>query len=112
MKILVLNCGSSSLKYQLIDMKDESVMAKGPDRRAGISKGASEALPCVRLEVLVLGGHFRRISDMLIPLAECRTAPLCEPYPCRIPLQKGAHPCTWAAPCFALPHRGQGFLIK
>lgn len=83
-----------------------------PDRRAGISKGASEDLPCVRLEVLVLGGHFRRISDMLIPLAECRTAPLCRPYPCRIPLQQGAHPCTWAAPCFALPHRGQGFLIK
>lgn len=29
MKILVINCGSSSLKYQLFDMKDESVMAKG-----------------------------------------------------------------------------------
>lgn len=29
MKILVLNCGSSSLKYQLFNMEDESVMAKG-----------------------------------------------------------------------------------
>ena len=29
MKILVINCGSSSLKYQLIDMEDESVIAKG-----------------------------------------------------------------------------------
>ena len=29
MKILVLNSGSSSLKYQLIDMEDESVLAKG-----------------------------------------------------------------------------------
>ena len=29
MKILVINCGSSSLKYQLIDMTDESVVAKG-----------------------------------------------------------------------------------
>ena len=29
MKILVLNCGSSSLKYQLIDMENESVLAKG-----------------------------------------------------------------------------------
>ena len=28
MKILVINCGSSSLKYQLIDMTDESVLAK------------------------------------------------------------------------------------
>ena len=35
MKILVLNCGSSSLKYQLIDMKDESVMAKGTYERIG-----------------------------------------------------------------------------
>ena len=36
MKILVLNCGSSSLKYQLIDMDDESVMAKGLCERIGI----------------------------------------------------------------------------
>lgn len=36
MKILVLNCGSSSLKYQLIDMTDESVMAKGNYERIGM----------------------------------------------------------------------------
>lgn len=36
MKILVLNCGSSSLKYQLIDMADESVIAKGLCERIGI----------------------------------------------------------------------------
>ena len=35
MKILVLNCGSSSLKYQLMDMADESVMAKGNYERIG-----------------------------------------------------------------------------
>ena len=29
MKILVINAGSSSLKYQLIDMETEKVMAKG-----------------------------------------------------------------------------------
>ena len=29
MKILVINCGSSSLKYQLIDMETESLLAKG-----------------------------------------------------------------------------------
>ena len=29
MKVLVINCGSSSLKYQIIDMTDESVIAKG-----------------------------------------------------------------------------------
>lgn len=36
MKILVLNCGSSSLKYQLIDMDNESVIAKGLCERIGI----------------------------------------------------------------------------
>ena len=36
MKILVVNAGSSSLKYQLIDMKDESVIAKGNCERIGI----------------------------------------------------------------------------
>lgn len=36
MNILVLNCGSSSLKYQLIDMDDESVLAKGLVERIGI----------------------------------------------------------------------------
>ena len=29
MKILVINAGSSSMKYQLIDMENEKVIAKG-----------------------------------------------------------------------------------
>lgn len=37
MKILVLNCGSSSLKYQLIDMANESVLVKGLAERIGIA---------------------------------------------------------------------------
>ena len=36
MKILVINCGSSSLKCQLIDMEGETVMAKGLCERIGI----------------------------------------------------------------------------
>ncbi len=36
MKILVINAGSSSLKYQLLDMDDESVIAKGNCDRIGI----------------------------------------------------------------------------
>ena len=36
MKILVINAGSSSLKFQLIDMEDESVKAKGLVERIGI----------------------------------------------------------------------------
>ena len=35
MKILVLNCGSSSLKYQLIDMEKEEVLTKGTYERIG-----------------------------------------------------------------------------
>ena len=35
-KILVINCGSSSLKYQLIDMANEGVLAKGLCERIGI----------------------------------------------------------------------------
>ena len=36
MKILVINCGSSSLKYQLIDSDTEEVLAKGLCERIGI----------------------------------------------------------------------------
>ena len=36
MKILVINCGSSSLKYQLFDMDNEEVMVKGLVERIGI----------------------------------------------------------------------------
>ena len=36
MKILVINCGSSSVKYQLMDMTDESVLAKGNYERIGM----------------------------------------------------------------------------
>ncbi len=36
MKILVINAGSSSLKYQMIDMEHETVLAKGNCERIGI----------------------------------------------------------------------------
>ncbi|ABV32863.1 MULTISPECIES: acetate kinase [Pseudothermotoga] len=36
MKILVVNCGSSSVKYQFIDMKGEKVLCKGLAERVGI----------------------------------------------------------------------------
>ena len=36
MKVLVINCGSSSLKYQLIDSESEEVLAKGLCERIGI----------------------------------------------------------------------------
>ncbi len=36
MKILVINCGSSSLKYQVLDMTDEGLLCKGLVERIGI----------------------------------------------------------------------------
>jgi len=39
MKVLVLNCGSSSLKYQLINMENEEVLAIGLAERIGIEDG-------------------------------------------------------------------------
>ena len=38
MKILVLNCGSSSIKYKLYDMTDESVLAQGGVERIGLDE--------------------------------------------------------------------------
>ncbi|MBQ6393316.1 MAG: acetate kinase, partial [Eubacterium sp.] len=36
MKVLIINCGSSSLKYQVIDSETEFVLAKGLCERIGI----------------------------------------------------------------------------
>jgi len=40
MKIFVINCGSSSIKYQLFDMADESVLAKGLLERLATSQAS------------------------------------------------------------------------
>jgi len=42
LKILVINCGSSSLKYQLMDMSDESVLCKGSIERIGLPISGGE----------------------------------------------------------------------
>lgn len=39
MKILVINAGSSSLKYQLIDMENEQMLCKGNCERIGLEMG-------------------------------------------------------------------------
>ena len=40
MKIFVINCGSSSIKYQLFDMTDESVLARGLLERVGTDEAS------------------------------------------------------------------------
>ena len=72
MKILVINAGSSSLKYQLIDMANESVMAKGNCERIGISDGIVKYKNSngVKKEILVdMKNHteaFMKVKDLLL----------------------------------------------
>ena len=45
MNVLVINCGSSSLKYQLIESEKEAVLAKGLCERIGIDGSAITHTP-------------------------------------------------------------------
>ena len=52
MKVLVVNSGSSSIKYQLFDMTDKSVLAKGLEERIGISDSIINHYPSNREPVI------------------------------------------------------------
>jgi len=52
MKVLVVNSGSSSIKYQLFDMTDESVLAKGLVERIGIPDSIINHYPSDREPVI------------------------------------------------------------
>lgn len=70
MKILVLNCGSSSIKYQLLDMTTEQVLAIGKVERVGMDdaifeyKGAKEIK-----EVTTILDHMTGIRKVLSALS-------------------------------------------
>ena len=51
MKILVINCGSSSLKFQLIDSETEKVIGKGLCERIGIDGRIKSSLRAQGLEM-------------------------------------------------------------
>jgi len=55
MKILVINCGSSSVKYQLIDTETEVALAKGIVSRIGMSASVLTHKPFDRPEVTISG---------------------------------------------------------
>lgn len=55
MKVLVVNCGSSSIKYQLFDMNDESVLAKGLVERIGLEGSVLTHRPEGRDKVVIPG---------------------------------------------------------
>ncbi len=76
MKVLVINAGSSSLKYQLIDMTNESVLAKGLCDRIGIensfikqSRGEEEAVVVNK----VLRNHKDAIEAVISALTDEKT---------------------------------------
>lgn len=53
MKVLVVNAGSSSIKYQVFDMTNESVLAKGLVDRVGIPGTTLEHKPAGKDEVVI-----------------------------------------------------------
>ncbi len=53
MKVLVINCGSSSLKYQLIDSDTEDVLAKGLVERIGIEGSVLTHRPAGKDKVVI-----------------------------------------------------------
>jgi acetate kinase len=73
MKIFVVNCGSSSIKYQLINMEDESVIAKGLVERIGIEGSVLTHTPAgkdkVRLESTI-PDHVDGIKKVLAALVD------------------------------------------
>lgn len=81
MNILVVNCGSSSLKYQLLNMDNEKVIAKGICERIGIDgsfiKHTTEGQDSVK-EVTDFPNHKVAIAKVLSMLTEGNTA-CCKP---------------------------------
>lgn len=72
MNILVINCGSSSLKYQLLNMKDESQLASGLVERIGLEgarlKQETEAFGKKTIEV-AMKDHKDALSNVLAALS-------------------------------------------
>lgn len=55
MKVLVLNCGSSSIKYQFIDTEIKDVLAKGQVERIGMSSAILTHQPKDREKIKIVG---------------------------------------------------------
>ena len=73
MKIFVVNCGSSSIKYQLINMEDESVIAKGLVERIGIEGSCLTHRPAGKDKVVlpsVIPDHVDGIKKVLAALVD------------------------------------------
>ncbi len=73
MKILVINAGSSSLKYQLIDMETEAVLAKGLCERIGIGASKLNHTPAGKDKIVIekdMKDHSDAINMVLAALTD------------------------------------------
>ena len=73
MKILVINAGSSSLKYQLIDIETEDVLAKGQCERIGIDGSQLKHTPAGKEAVIIkkpMKDHADAIAMVLAALTD------------------------------------------
>ena len=75
MKILVINAGSSSLKYQLMDMDNESVLTKGICERIGIDglftyKPQIEGKEAIKAQPVAMPTHSEAIQAVLSALVD------------------------------------------
>ncbi len=75
MKILVINAGSSSLKYQLMDMDNESILAKGICERIGIDglftyKPQVEGKETIKAQPVAMPTHSEAIQAVLNALVD------------------------------------------
>ena len=61
MKILVINAGSSSIKYQLFDMLTEQVLSSGIVERIGLEEGA------IKHKYYAGGGENKVVEKFAIP---------------------------------------------
>ncbi len=71
--VLVINCGSSSLKYQLLDMSQEALLAKGLVERIGLDDGVHTYSPTGGQEItqeLPIADHAQAFSLVLAALTD------------------------------------------
>ena len=74
MKVLVINAGSSSLKYQFIDIETEAVLAKGLCERIGI-EGSMLTQKVEGKDNLVRQENMKDHSDAINMVIEALTTP-------------------------------------
>lgn len=73
MKVLVINCGSSSLKFRLIDTAGETVMARGLFERIGEEKGSFTYITGEgdkEVKEMVIPDHYEAVKDLVAVITD------------------------------------------